>query len=237
MKEFNADYTDVAPKEGGEGGGGLMAIKDEVTGKRIRYIGKVTEVKPYQSASGNACVNYTLKVVGGKHNGQELKFQNITFLPKEHEYAGIALHFLKCLRVPFEGKFKVKPDEWVGRHVYFFVKHEESTKTDRAGNPYVNNKVAGTEPVDIPTLIELGEYADESEAPEWLREAQAAMDGASKDRGEKKPAKPAADKPAPANGKPSTKGEPKPDTPCDVCDVPYKKHQGKKHEYVEGVPF
>jgi hypothetical protein len=39
----------------------------------------------------------------------------VTFLPPENAGAGIAIHFLKCLEEPNDGKILVNPKNWVGK--------------------------------------------------------------------------------------------------------------------------
>lgn len=228
-KEFSADYDGVDPQAGG-GGITVLPPKDD-DGKGIRYVGKICRVEgKVGKTTGNPYVSYDLKVVGGTYNGVEVRYQNVTFLPKDHEYAGIALHALKSLRQPFEGKFKVRPDDWLNKLVYFYVKIEEADKGPR-------NQVTRLECPPLDVLIDAGEFEGEDDdgIPEWLKEATAAMAG--KDA---KPAKAAAKaKPAAAaNGKAKKDDEvPGPNAVCEVCDVKYKKHEGKKHEFIEAVPF
>src|SRR4051812_20063021 len=125
-KEFGADYSGVAPKAGGEGRV-LLPVKDE-EGKRMKYVGRIVEAEGKMSKTNNPWVQYKVKVLApAQFADVELPYQSVVFLPREHEYAGIALHFLKCILQPFEGKFKVRPDDWAGKCFAFGVVHEEST--------------------------------------------------------------------------------------------------------------
>ncbi len=49
----------------------------------------------------------------GEYEGQRI-FHTVTFLPKDKDGAGMAVHWLKSINQPFEGKVNVDVQEWVG---------------------------------------------------------------------------------------------------------------------------
>jgi len=63
----------------------------------------------------------------------------VTFLPKDHKGAGIAIHFLKCIGQPYEDKFIVEAGAWKGK--YFMG--EVFTDTFKGKS---NNKLAKVSP-------------------------------------------------------------------------------------------
>lgn len=161
MKKFNADYGDVKPTEGGG-----YVINDKGP-----FLAKVVKAEPFMSKSGNPSVKVDYRIVGGKYDTKEIRFQNVTFLPKAHKWAGLSLHVLKQLRQPFEGAFEVDPSKWVGRYVYITLGVEDDLK----GVP--RNKVTNLKAPSIQELTEL----DEAPAQWQLLEAKQNGTSGSKD--------------------------------------------------------
>jgi hypothetical protein len=149
-KEFTADYTGVPPQEGG--GGGVVVPNGE-------YLAKVAKAEPFVSKNGNPSVKVDWMLKGGEFDGNLIRFQNVTFLPKEHKWAGLSLHVLKQLRQQFEGKFKVVPANWVGKYAYIQV----GTEPDL--NSVDRNKVTN---VRAPSIDELRKLGDKGPFPAWM---------------------------------------------------------------------
>jgi hypothetical protein len=74
----------------------------------------------------------------------------VTFLPKENKGAGMALHFLKCIGEPHEGKIDVDPMAWERKTFMgkVIVSEYEGKK---------NNKFSEISPIKDDTGIEFGE--------------------------------------------------------------------------------
>ena len=76
---------------------------------------QITDHKEQLTRNGDQMVNATAEVVDSlEFNGRKL-WHNVVFLPKDHKAAGIAIHFLKTIGEPWEGKFSVDPNHWIGK--------------------------------------------------------------------------------------------------------------------------
>ena len=82
---------------------------------------KIDAVQETVSKRGHDQVLVTFKVEEGNDIGRRLPFHNVTFLPEGSKGAGIAIHFLKCIGQPYEGKLRVTPSDWVGAMIYGYV--------------------------------------------------------------------------------------------------------------------
>lgn len=205
-KTFQADYGNTKP----QAGGGFFLFP---AGTKVLM--RVKKAVPGMSSNDNPYVTVDWQAVGGEYDGKEVRYQNVTFLPKTHKFAGIALHTLKCLLQEHQGSFTVNPEAWVGKYAYVTLGVEAGPKGDR-------NKVMRLDAVPREELLSLG--VDESDIPDWY-EAEAGED-----------------KPEPAKAKAAPKGArepmgPHPDAECEVCERKFKDHAKVKHEFSEKVPF
>lgn len=87
--------------------------------------------------AGSPKVTVDFKVVGGQYAGREIRYHNVSFLPKGAKGAGMALSFLKCIGEPYstEGAFDWDESRWIGRVCKAYVIIEP----DQKGNKW--NKV------------------------------------------------------------------------------------------------
>lgn len=57
---------------------------------------------------------------------QDMKvFHTVTFMPKEKDGAGMAIHFLKTINQPFEGKLDIQTDNWIGQKLQGYAITDE----------------------------------------------------------------------------------------------------------------
>ena len=73
-----------------------------------------------------------------KYNDQRV-FHTVTFLPKDKEGAGMAIHFLKTINQPFEGKLSFNSEDWVGQKLQGYALTNEYKGK-------VNNKLGEIKP-------------------------------------------------------------------------------------------
>jgi hypothetical protein len=58
----------------------------------------------------------------GAYFGKKIRFHNVVFIPAGEPGAGMCLHFLKCIGLPFEGdNLEVDPSAWEHRRFYAHV--------------------------------------------------------------------------------------------------------------------
>lgn len=96
--------------------------------------------------NGDPKVDFLAEVITpGDYAGMRV-FHSVSFLPAKKPDgtptpgAGMAVHFLKTIGQPFEGKFKVEPTAWVGaRFKGYTIEDEYQGKR--------SNKIKGIEPI------------------------------------------------------------------------------------------
>ena len=99
------DSTGVAPLDGS-----FVALPEgDYDLAIIDYKEKETKKGSYPLVSVKCEVVDSLK-----HDGSKI-FYNVTFLPPDMPGAGMAIHFLKTIGEPWEGKFDWDPDQWIGK--------------------------------------------------------------------------------------------------------------------------
>lgn len=216
---FKASYGGVKPQQAS----GFASIP-----KGTKVLMVVKKAEAHTSTNDNPFVTVNLEVYAGEYAGAKINFHNITFLPKDHKYAGIALHALKCLLQPYEGDFTVEPKNWLGKFIYVTV--------DVENKPYKGqdtdfNKVGRIDVVPPRELQMLG-VAD-SDIPKWLWDAQDVLDKKTPGQDLSKAATPGEARKLPEREKP----QPKPDAVCEVCERKFADHKGVKHEFSESIPF
>ena len=113
---FDYDGTGIEPQ-----GGGYPVIPQGP------YDLEITEVEDTRAKSSNrrmVVVNYMV-IDSLEHNGKFVRYHNVTFMGRGEKGAGMTLHFLKCIGEPYKDKFKVRPENWVGKKLRAFVKVAE----------------------------------------------------------------------------------------------------------------
>lgn len=59
-------------------------------------------------------VDFLAEVINDTEYNGERVFHSVTFMPKDKPGAGMAIHFLKTIGQPYEGKIKPDAQAWVG---------------------------------------------------------------------------------------------------------------------------
>lgn len=59
-------------------------------------------------------VDFLAEVIDDEEYNGERIFHTVTFMPKEKDGSGMAIHFLKTIGQPYEGKLKPDAQAWVG---------------------------------------------------------------------------------------------------------------------------
>lgn len=77
----------------------------------------------------------------GEFKGERV-FHSVTFMPKEKPGSGMAIHFLKTIGQPWENKFKVDSQEWVGAEFKGYVVEDEY-------KGFKKNKIAQVDPAGL----------------------------------------------------------------------------------------
>jgi hypothetical protein len=109
---------------------------------------QIYDYEEQRSKDGDPLVVVHFEVVDhAKYNGRKVRYHNVAFLPKDKSGAGIAIHFLKTIGQPWQGKFDVSPDNWIGKRIRAEVKIREYQ-----GKQY--NAIAGVLPYEWKTPAE-----------------------------------------------------------------------------------
>jgi hypothetical protein len=96
-----------------------------------------TEEKTASTGRDMVVVDFTVETQGA-YFGKKIRYHNVVFIPAGEPGAGICLHFLKCIGLPYDAdNLDVTPAEWKGRALYAVV-----GVNDRGYN-VVNEVVAG----------------------------------------------------------------------------------------------
>lgn len=81
-----------------------------------RYKLRIKEVEETESAKGNKQVICTLQIFDDdEFAGRLIKYHRVTFFPKDHPAAWIALRWLKAIGEPHKDNFTVNPTNWIGK--------------------------------------------------------------------------------------------------------------------------
>lgn len=81
--------------------------------------------KDGRTKNNDPMVNFLAEVVDDEEFNGERVFHTVTFLPKDKPGAGMAIHFLKTIGEPWEGKFEVESGHWIGKRFMGYVINEE----------------------------------------------------------------------------------------------------------------
>lgn len=74
---------------------------------------QIVDVKEKVTKNGDPMVAARCEVINSKEHNGSVIWHNVTFLAKTSKGAGMAVHFLKTIGEPFEGKFVVEPNNWL----------------------------------------------------------------------------------------------------------------------------
>ena len=101
----------------------MVSFKYDATGVQImdfspvppgNYHVVIAGTESRLTSNGYPMEAVTLLIDEGPRKGQRI-WHNVTFMPKEKNGAGIAIHFLKTIGESWEGEIEVNPDNWVGK--------------------------------------------------------------------------------------------------------------------------
>lgn len=74
----------------------------------------ITKAEETESKNKNLMAKLECEVINNQeHNGRKV-FHNVTFLDPGERGAGMAIHFLKTIGQPYEGKIDIDIPSWVG---------------------------------------------------------------------------------------------------------------------------
>lgn len=117
----------------------------------VEFVSKAGDSYPKEgkTKNGDPKVDFLAQVITpGEFEGERV-FHSVAFLPKDKNGAGMAIHFLKTIGQPWEGKFKVDPQAWIGERFRGYTVQDEY-------NGQKNNKIKGIEPIGVPTIGDSG---------------------------------------------------------------------------------
>lgn len=80
-------------------------------------------------------VDFLAEVVDDSTYNGERVFHSVTFMPKDAKGSGMAIHFLKTIGQPYEGKIQPDSSKWVGQRFTGYVIEDEY-------NGKKNNKIS-----------------------------------------------------------------------------------------------
>jgi hypothetical protein len=111
---FGFDSTGINPDE--RGGGKLLPKRwfDLEIIEHVSKDGKTYPMEGYTNEAKYPKVDILVKVINDPEYNDERIFHTVTFMPKDKKGAGMAIHFLKSIGQPWEGKFQVASNNWVG---------------------------------------------------------------------------------------------------------------------------
>lgn len=95
---------------------------------------RIVEVEETWTKNQDPMVNITYEVDDkGDFKGRKV-WDRVVFLAPERQGAGMALHFLKTIGEPFEGKLEVEPERWIGKIVHALVAIDKIYNPDKPKN-------------------------------------------------------------------------------------------------------
>lgn len=112
----------------------------------IQFASKAGKEYPCEGVTKNGDPKVDLLVqvtTPGEFEGERL-FHSVAFMPKDKPGAGMAVHFLKTIGMPWEGKITIDPSQWVGQAFKGYVVEDEYQGRK-------SNKIKGVEPI-LPNL-------------------------------------------------------------------------------------
>lgn len=122
---FDYDATGIEPTTQGQAellpkGWYAFEIIDFVTNDGREYpMEGYTKEKKYPK------VDFLAEVIDSSAHDEERIFHSVTFMPKEAKGSGMAIHFLKTIGEPYEGKIQPDCGNWVGKKFLGYVIADE----------------------------------------------------------------------------------------------------------------
>lgn len=112
---FDYDATGIEPSSQGQA---KLLPKEWFTFEIISYTtndgSKTYPMEGYTKENHYPKVDLLVEVVdAGEYKGTRV-FHTVTFMPKDKDGSGMAIHFLKTIGQPYEGKIQPNADLWVG---------------------------------------------------------------------------------------------------------------------------
>lgn len=106
---------------------------------RGKYELKITSALEGLTKNEDYKVTIDVAVVGGDQDNKTIRFHTVTFLPDDRPGAGMAIHFIHCIKQPCnckkcqqEGKavadMVINPRDWEGKHFMADVEIEKDFK-------------------------------------------------------------------------------------------------------------
>lgn len=109
------DATGIEPSAGGQG---KVLPKGWYNFEIVTYTtNDGTKTYPMEGFTKEAKypkVDLLLQVIDNAQYQDCRVFHTVTFMPKEKDGSGMAIHFLKTIGQPFEGKLDIQSQDWIG---------------------------------------------------------------------------------------------------------------------------
>lgn len=129
------DATGVEPTSQGQG---KLLPKQWFTFEIIEFVSNAGNRYPmegFTKEKNYPKVDFLCEVVDdGEFKGERI-FHTVTFMPKDKDGAGMAVHFLKTIGQPYEGKIKADPEAWIGEQFlgYPIIDEYKGKKKNKLG--------------------------------------------------------------------------------------------------------
>lgn len=94
----------------------------------VEFVSKAGETYPrngFTKENNYPKVDLLVQVVDNQEFDGERIFHSVTFLPKGKPGDGMAIHFLKTIGQPWEKKFQINSEDWVGQEFMGYVITDE----------------------------------------------------------------------------------------------------------------
>ena|ERR1041385_4688876 len=128
--DYSYDSTGIDPDK--KGGGKLVP--------EGWHLWRIKKAEPTKSKSGNFMVKLECEIINNIDLMGKTLPHWVTFLPKDKQGAGIAIHFLKVIGQPWEGKFNVVVADWVGGEFRGRTEDQPFT-SQKDGKEYTSSKI------------------------------------------------------------------------------------------------
>jgi hypothetical protein len=124
MAPFDFDGTGIDPDSKGTN---RLLPKRWHSLEIVEFQSRAGETYPLEGFTKNKdpMVNILCEVVDDPEFEGERVFHTVTFLPKDKPGSGMAIHWLKTIGQPWEGKFSVDSKAWVGERFMGYIINEE----------------------------------------------------------------------------------------------------------------
>lgn len=103
----------------------------------------ITKAEETESKNGNLMAKLECEVINNEEFNGRRVFHNVTFLAPTEKGAGMAIHFLKTIGQPWEGKIDIDINGWEG--ATFVAKLVKASYTNKFGKLVWKNEIKGVE--------------------------------------------------------------------------------------------